>query len=290
MSFETMRDLGPFLLPEAQAYSQECLARSRVAVSAIRNKLDVPYGSHPDQQLDIFFPDRDEHSMLPVIVFFHGGAWRHGYKEWHGFMAPPLVTAPAIFISANYRLAPSVKFPVLLEDCCDAVAWVWKNIEALGGDPDRLFVAGHSAGGHLAALLTLRRDCLVSRGLPRNCVKGCLPISAVFDVQRNTGYAAGLPTAWIDFILEAGSKGAEYSPVNYVAENTTPFFVTYGSRDEPFVIEQSQVLTRLLARHGCVFEEHVSQSSSHFETNLLCADENSQWVRTARRWLAEGWG
>lgn len=286
MSFDNLPNLGPFLLGGAQAHSERAFELSKLAIPHLRSRLDQSYGAHALQTLDVFLPHDSAAQAVPVMIFFHGGAWRHGYKEWQGFMAPPLVTLPAIFVSVNYRLAPAVKMPALFADCCDAVAWIWRNAGSLGGDPDRIFVAGHSAGGHLAALLTLRGDGLAARGLPADCIKGCLPISAVFDVRRRSSASSSLPDGLLDIILDPECSGEAYSPASHACNATTRFFVTYGSRDEPFSIQQSRAFVQLLRSQGTPVEEYIAPDSSHFDTNLLCADERSVWVSSARRMLA----
>ena len=93
----------------AIAYGVEALARSRAAAEQCRTVLDVAFGPEEDQKLDLYLPDDAAARDLPVILFFHGGAWAHGYKEWNGFMAPVLVDLPAIFISAARNfLRPSM--------------------------------------------------------------------------------------------------------------------------------------------------------------------------------------
>src|SRR5262249_20133305 len=107
MSFYDMPNLGPFLRPGAQEDADACMRLSRVVVPQVRHEFDIPYGRDFFQKLDIFMPDRDPERPVPVLLFFHGGAWKNGFKEWLGFMAPPLVDLPALFISGNYRLAPT---------------------------------------------------------------------------------------------------------------------------------------------------------------------------------------
>ncbi len=112
----------------AIAYGVEALARSREAVRRCRTVLDVAFGPDEDQRLDLYLPDDAKARDVPVILFFHGGAWMHGYKEWAGFMAPALVDTPAIFVSAGYRLAPEHKFPAPLDDAFAALQWINRNI------------------------------------------------------------------------------------------------------------------------------------------------------------------
>ena len=98
-------------------------------------------------------------------------------------MAPVLTDLPAIFVSANYRLAPEAKHPEPFDDCVDALAWLYRNIADYGGSRDRLFVGGHSAGGHLAALVGLKREAWAARGLPRDVVKACFPLSGPVNLR-----------------------------------------------------------------------------------------------------------
>jgi len=182
MSFEDLppQDLSSFS-PPARAYFVEALARSRPVYENAPNRSDIAYGDDYWQKLDIFLPQGTAHGSLPVLMFMHGGGWTHGYKEQCGFMAPAITALPAIFISVSYRLAPQVRFPTPLEDIVSAIAWVRGNIAEYGGDPDRLFIGGHSAGGHLATMATLQTERLATAGLPVYVIKGCLPVSASFE-------------------------------------------------------------------------------------------------------------
>jgi acetyl esterase/lipase len=284
MSFDDMPNLGPFLRPGAQEYSDECIRLSRAAVPRTRNILDVPYGSDFFQKLDIFLPDRESSQPSPVLLFFHGGAWKNGFKEWMGFMAPPLVLLPAIFVSGNYRLAPTAKFPKPLDDCCDALAWVWRNISAHGGDPGRIFVGGHSSGGHIAALATLRPELLVARGLPRDCVKACFALSAAFNLERKSSGPLRAPV--LDLVLENGDDGSQATPLNFVRGNRIPFYIAYGTEDLPELIGENERMIELLRHENCALEHHVFEKNSHFDTNIGCANLNGPWVQTVRKWMA----
>jgi arylformamidase len=166
----------------ADAYAEVSVRLSRLAAMTTRCVLDVPYGDHPEQRLDIYLPADPTLRDLPVFVNIHGGAWTHGFKEWMGLNAPPIVAVPAIYVSLGYRLAPHARFPAPFDDCLAAFAWVFRNIAKHGGSPDRLFVGGHSAGGQLAALIALRTDLHARHGLPKGVVKACLPTSGVFDM------------------------------------------------------------------------------------------------------------
>ena len=137
---------------------------------------EYPYGPDPYQRLAVFKPARPNGS---VLIMWHGGGWTNGYKEWMYFMAPAVTATGITFVSAGYRLAPQHVFPAGFLDCGDAVAWVYQHAASLGADPTRLFLGGHSAGGHYASLLAVSTDWHARTGVPEAAMRGCWPISGV---------------------------------------------------------------------------------------------------------------
>lgn len=146
--------------------------------------LDLAYGHGPGETLDLFLPERrPDQALAPVMVFIHGGYWRSLDKSEHSFIAPPFVQQGAVVVVPNYALCPAVTIPDIVLQMVRALAWVWRHIATHGGDPDRISVVGHSAGGHLAAMLL---SCLwpqVGENLPAQLVKNALSISGVFDLE-----------------------------------------------------------------------------------------------------------
>ena len=155
----------------AQRYHKEVIPRGELVVGD-----DVRYGMDPYQSILVC------HAAKPngtILAFFHGGGWTNGYKEWMAFMAPPFTETGIVFATIGYRLAPSHVFPEGFEDACAGVAWLGEHVAEYGGNRDRLFVGGHSAGGHYAALMALTRPALG--------IRGCLPLSGVYDFGPNSG-------------------------------------------------------------------------------------------------------
>ena len=138
---------------------------------------EVVHGGDPYQSLVVLAPGQPNGDVLCVM---HGGGWTNGYKEWMTFMAPALNAHGVILVSLGYRLAPAHVFPAGLVDCQDGVRWVYRSIAEFGGDPGRLHVGGHSAGGHYCSLLALGRDWQTPRDLPENVIKGALPVSGTY--------------------------------------------------------------------------------------------------------------
>ena len=272
----------------AIAYAERALALSRAAAARCRTVLDVPFGADDYQKLDLYLPAEDAAQGVPVLLFFHGGAWAHGYKEWNGFLTPGLVDLPAIFVTASYRLVPEHKFPAALEDAFAALAWVRSRVAAYGGDPERILVAGWSAGGTLAALITLRRDLYGAYGLPDEAIEGCLPSSSTFRVRRGAPAPGERGLSYGDFLLADPAEDFAASPIHYVGGNTTPFFISHGSDDFPHVEQSSREMVAALEKAGCPVEYRVYEGVDHYGNNLATQDSAHDWVVTARSWLRDG--
>jgi acetyl esterase/lipase len=142
---------------------------------------EVVYENEKDL-LDIYMPEGA--SDVPVIVFFHGGGLRIGSKEDARVVASRFVPMGIGVVSANYRLSPAVMHPAHVRDAAAATAWVIKNIRPYGGNPDNVYVAGHSAGAYLAALLTLDPGHLGVHGLSPSAIRGTIPISPFLYVEE----------------------------------------------------------------------------------------------------------
>jgi arylformamidase len=170
-------------LPDGAWYDAQYNNRQRVADSAAqlarwteasaltRGQMtvvpDQAYGDSPAETLDVF-PARSPQS--PVLVFIHGGYWRSLDKADHSFVAPAFVQSGAMVVVPNYGLSPAVGMDQIALQCARVLAWTWRHAERFGGDPQRIVVAGHSAGGHLAAMLLACRWRQVSPELPRRLV------------------------------------------------------------------------------------------------------------------------
>lgn len=151
------------------------LARSRMTCL-----LDQAYGDETGETLDVF-PARA--SGAPVLVFIHGGYWRALDKSDHSFVAPAFVQAGAMVVVPNYALCPVVTIEQIALQTTRALAWTARHAARFGGEPSRIFVAGHSAGGHLAAMLLACRWPEVGADLPPGLVAGALSLSGLFDLD-----------------------------------------------------------------------------------------------------------
>lgn len=179
----------------------------------------ISYGPDPRQRLDVYLPHKLKAMSAPVVVFWHGGSWQSGDKEYYRFVGAALSEQGFVTIIPNYRLAPRFPFPAFMHDAAMAVRWARDQAHALGGDGGRLFLSGHSAGGHIALLLGLDPSYLANVGLDRNDVAGIIAIAAPTGLENLRGEAlAGVfpqsaPDKAISPVLLAEQTAAEAPPI-----------------------------------------------------------------------------
>jgi arylformamidase len=167
-------------VPGHPAFFARWAEESRRARAAAACELDIPYGSDAREKLDVFPGDNPD---APVLVFIHGGYWRALDKADHSFVAPAFTRHGACVVLINYPLCPQVTIPEITLCAARAVAWVWENIASHGGDRRRISVAGHSAGGQLAAMMLACLWQQVDPALPRDTVRNALAISGLHDLD-----------------------------------------------------------------------------------------------------------
>jgi acetyl esterase/lipase len=176
-------DVLPFLLAPAMSAVAACSAVGLLNAAAPRDgittTLDVPYAAGPRHGLDIFAPSG---AGLPVVVFIYGGGWKDGSKSMYRFVGATLANRGFVTVIPDYRVFPQVRFPDFLRDTARAMAWTKANIARYGGDPNRVSLMGHSAGAHIAAMLTLDRQWLIAVGLdPDRDIDAMIGLSGPYD-------------------------------------------------------------------------------------------------------------
>jgi len=265
-----------------EAYQQRILA-----LGTDQTGIEVDYGPDPYQSLTVFRPDRPRGE---VLVFFHGGGWTNGCKEWMFFMAPALLQEGVTFVSAGYRLAPAHVFPAGLDDCADAVTWVERHASRHGGDPDRIFVGGHSAGGHYAALLAVSSAWRTARGLPVDVLKGCLPVSGVYQFGDESGMAVRprfLGSRAPDAVAQGDDRAeAAAAPLAQLEPAACPpFLLTRGGRDFPHLIGQADRMAAALDAAGVPVQQEILADCDHFEASIACGQQGGAWASRAADWM-----
>ncbi len=168
------------LVPEHPAHFRRWAADSADVMRTQPRQLDVRYGGGPNEHLDIFPAAKPD---APVLVFIHGGYWRALDKRDHSFVAPAFTREGVCVVVPNYALCPAVTIPRITMQMVQALAWTWRNIARHGGNPNRITVAGHSAGGHLAAMMLACVWPAYEERLPSDLVKSALSISGLHDLE-----------------------------------------------------------------------------------------------------------
>ncbi len=163
-------------------------------------------------RLDLYLP-RDKKNF-PVMLFLHGGAWRSGDRSLYGLFGNRFAKAGVGVVVPSYRLMPKDPHPAQIEDAAAAFDWVYKNIAQFGGDVGRIYVAGHSAGGHLAALLALDPEWLKKYDISPGAIRGVALLSGVYDVSGMDEF-----------------KNANASPIHFVHARVPPFLISYCQWD-----------------------------------------------------------
>lgn len=274
------REPGP-----ANAYGEKALELSRRVAENSRTVMDIPFGQDYYQKLDLYLPENKDLCDLPVLIYFHGGAWQHGYKEWNGFMAPVFTSLPAIFVSASYRLVPEVKFPAPLDDAMESLDWVWRNIASYGGNPNRIFVGGWSVGATLASLIVLRLDLYRRYGLSDDVIKACFAASGGYRYKSDVLAPGNSGKSYGDLMYNCPQDELLAEPLLYVKGNQTPFYISWASGDFQHVMQSGRDMVDALMNEGCRVESHVFEGMDHYDFNLAHGDPKNKWVQTVCGWM-----
>jgi arylformamidase len=255
------------MVADTEAHIAEWTTLSREAVARLDCRLDVAYGPTPAERLDIF-PARNVRGPAPILVFIHGGYWRAMDKDVHRFPALGFAPHGVALATVNYALAPGVSMDEIVRQCRSAVAWVYRHSATFGADAGRVHVSGHSAGGHLTAMMLATDWPAFAPDLPADLVKGGCPISGLYDLEpiRHTYLNA-------DVRLDA-DMAARNSPVRLRPRGAGWMVVTAGSLESAEFHRLQKELVAAWRPAGLRVTEVDSPGMHHFNvvTQLARAD------------------
>ena len=184
---------------------------------------DLAYGSDVRDRLDIYAP-AGASGLAPVVVFFYGGSWNMGSRKDYKFVGEALASRGILAVVADYRLYPQVRYPAFLEDSAAAVAWTAREVQKYGGDPKRLFVMGHSAGGYNAAMVALDARWLGESGMSPAVLRGWIGLAGPYDFipikDENVRPVFFFP-----------NTPAESQPINHVTSTAPPTLLIASNND-----------------------------------------------------------
>jgi arylformamidase len=235
-------------IPEHLDILRQWDERSHHARASLACTLDLAYGSEPSERLDLFTPAA---AGAPVLVYIHGGYWRALDKRDQSFVAAPFVAAGAMVVLPNYALCPAVSIEHIVLQLVRSLAWVWRHAAEHGGDPTRIVVAGHSAGGHLAAMMLSCDWQAVAPDLPADLVQSALAVSGVFELEplRHAPFLA--PDLRLDAAL-----ARKLSPVAMPAPRGHLVAVVGADESEEF-LRQNALIAEAWGRRAVPVSEQV---------------------------------
>jgi arylformamidase len=242
-------------VPDFQQYFDRWNARSEETRRRVRCSLDVPYGPHPMEKMDLFMPAGASRACL---MFIHGGYWRALDKKDHSFVAAELVRHGVTVAVPNYALCPAVTVEEIVRQVLQACAWLYRNGTNFGAPLGNLYVSGHSAGGHLTAMAMAALFPKFRPDLPKKVVRGGLAISGVYDLRD----IVNVPSVNNDVRLKP-APAEKVSPLFYPPATDAPLYLAAGGRElAPFIEQQAALAAKwkkvVAAEIPCPNDHHFS--------------------------------
>ena len=218
----------------------------------------VAYGAEKDQTLDIYVPDvAAPNNKLPVLIFFYGGRWTDGNKEMYQFVGETFAKQGYVVIIPDYRKYPEVKFPTFVEDGAQAVAWTYRNILNYQGNNEQLFLLGHSAGAHIAGLISADKSYLQTHQLTPDIINAFAGLSGPYDFVP----------AEEDLIDMFGppENFANMTVTKYIDGNEPPMLLLWGEEDQLVGRRNLDLLKAEIKGHDGQVESKIYPATGHVD-------------------------
>lgn len=243
------------LVPNADDYMAEAARESERVRGALDCRLDVAFGPSEDEILDIFPAGRDG---APVAIYIHGGAWTRSHKNSASYQAESFVAAGASYVATNFTLAPNASLDEMVRQNRAAIKWVYENAESFGSDPNRVFVAGHSSGGHLAGMMYVT-DWANDWDLPADTVKGVLAGSGMHELEPVKLSSRN------EYLFLDDAAVARNSAMRQIPGNPPPIIVCYGENEQKEFRRQSIEFAQAIRDRGHPIQEFDLPGMNHFD-------------------------
>ncbi len=252
--------------PRAWATDVEAQHALRGKLSAearqrLKGEFNIPYGDTPRQALDIYHAGKGN---APIVVYLHGGYWRVGEKEKQAILAEPLVQSGFPVVMLGTDLCPAVSLDTIVEQVIRGIVWTAKNAKRIGGDGQRIYLYGHSAGAHLAAM-ALAEDW-TRHGLPADLIRGATMVSGIYDVEPVLHISVN------DLIKLTADRVNALSPQFHPPRMPVPLVLAAGGEEAPGWIAQTEEYAEVCKLAGCTVEFIVVPHEGHFSTIPMQAD------------------
>ena len=258
------------LVPDADDYIAVDIAESERVRRKLECRIDVDYGPGEDETLDVF-PASAPGS--PLAVYMHGGAWTRSDKANESFMAEAFVEAGAAFVAVNFGLCPKVTLDEMIRQARAAVAWSHANARDFNADPERLYIAGHSSGGHVGGMMAVT-DWTATHGLPRGTIKGGLLCSGMYDL------APVRLSARNEYLRLDEAAEDRNSAIRRIPADGCPLIVGYGGGEQKEFRRQSRDFAAAWREAGLKVEEFDMPGVNHFELRRHFNDPNGPILKS----------
>ena len=224
---------------------------------------DVPFSDRSDVTLDLYA--QPDGSGYPVLIFVHGGGWNSYDKELFTPVAMQLLPQKTIVVIPDYTLYPDATYQQMAREVADAAAWVLGNIEAYGGDPERVYLSGHSAGAHLSGLVSYDPRWLAETGRSTDEIRGWIGLSGVYDTARHAAHreSLGLDSPIMTAVMQGPEGFAAASPETYAALGGPAAWLIHGDADETVPLAESERMRSALRAAGVQAELIIYPGAGH---------------------------
>ena len=258
-------------VPSADTYLENAAKAAAAARDwlASDSHLDVRYGAGPKQTVDVLKGPSNNHAA-PLVLFIHGGYWRALDKDDHTHLALPFVEAGAVFLNLNYDLCPDVTVSTIASEIRAGLIWAAQNADGYGGDPNRIFLYGHSAGAHLAGMMMT--ETFPPDAVRPEQVQGVFAISGIYEPE----IARTLPVNE-EIGLDA-AEAARNNVLQRIPHHAWPTLVAAGEAEPAGWVEQSRAFEALLRDHDIPVEFVTAEDCNHFSFLEILSDSNHPLV------------
>lgn len=257
------------------------IAKADEARAVLKRKADIHYGPTRMEKLDIYPAAEPD---APVVVFIHGGYWFDARlkKENYIWVARGFVERGVTTVIVDYDVCPKVTVDEIVRQCRAAIAWVYRNAETFGGDRERLYVTGNSAGGHLTAMMAIT-DWVEDYMLPGDIIKGACPISGLYDLEP-------FQYTWLQPKIQFnGQQIRRNSPVLHVPERAIPLLISWGTAESAEFWRQSQDFGEAWQASGNPAVLHPQEGCDHFTAIDGFADPDGAFLGEVVRHMQSCW-
>jgi arylformamidase len=263
------------MVPDFEDHMTRWVGLAKQVFDSFETRADLAYGPRPAEKLDLFLPEGP--GPHPLMIFIHGGYWRAMDKDVHAFPALSFVPDGIALASINYTLAPEADMDEIVRECRAAVAWCAENAAELNIDADRIHVSGHSAGGHLTAMMLATDWPAFQPGLAPDLVKSGVPISGLYDLE---------PIRWTylnEDVRLTEDLAARNSPVRLTPKGPGAMVVAAGGIESGEFHRLQSELVAAWQPHIPDIEEIAMPGLHHFNVVTALGEADSPLYQAARR-------